>query len=168
MTDETDSAEKIPVSAPDPERAAAYIAKRLDPQIAWFEAKSRDAKRKHHGFSTAQITATGMIPVANLLPHGAVSSTVLAAVAGIATGLAALGSHQSHWQRYRATADALQKLRLHHELRVPPFDGADADLQLIEQAEALMSGEKDDWRAVAAKPAGAKAEETKKKKKDDE
>ena len=141
----------VPEPAPrvaDPARAAAYIERRLDPQIAWFEAKSVDAKRKHTVYSTTQIAATGMIPVANLLPNSSLSSTILAAIAGLAAGLAALGSHRNHWLRYRATADALHKLRLHYDLKIPPFDGDEADLHLIDEAEAIFSGEQTNWTSL--------------------
>lgn len=95
-----------PVAPLDPTRAAAYLARRLDPQLAWFEKKAAEAKTWHFGFSTVQVTAMGLIPVVNLLPYGAISSTLLAAFAGIAASIAALGGHHSHWLRYRATATA--------------------------------------------------------------
>lgn len=141
-------AEGPPPALPNPERASAYIAKRLEPQIAWFEAKSADSKRKHTAYSTTQIAATAMIPVANLLPNSSLSSTILAAIAGLAAGLAALGSHRNHWLRYRSAADALHKLRVHYDLKVPPFDGDDADLHLIDEAEAIFSGEQTNWTSL--------------------
>lgn len=140
--------EIAPVAQP-PTKIEAYITRRLDSQIAWLEAKSADAKRKHFGFSATQITATAMIPVANLMPNGAVASTILAAIVAISTGLAALGAHHSHWLRYRAAAEALRKLRLHHEIRLAPFDQPDADDRLVNEVEALLGGEHESWHKEA-------------------
>lgn len=159
-------ADAAPSNPIDSSRATSYIERRLDPQIAWFERKAAVAKRAHFSFSTTQITAMGLIPVANLLPYGAVTSTLLAALAGIGGGVAALGGHHSHWVRYRTIASALQKLRLHHEIGLPPFDGPDKDTILIAQAEALISGEHDTWSEEAKKLTADKGMASLKKKKE--
>ena len=139
-------AQDTPAPASALSKFVAYLQQRFDPQVAWFEAASARAKRLHTAYSATQITATALIPIVNLMPAAKISSTILAAIAGIATGLTALGGHHGNWLRYRATAEALRKLRVHRELGLRPYDGEGADDRFIEEAERLLAGEQEVWQ----------------------
>lgn len=94
-----------------------------------------DADHRHRAHPHRQSDASGK----DLLDDSA-------AIAGIATGLTALGGHHGNWLRYRATAEALRKLRVHRELGLRPYDGEGADDRFIEEAERLLAGEQEVWQ----------------------
>lgn len=144
-----------------PSKLDAYLAKRFNPQLEWYERRAANAKRRHYGLAGTQITATAMLPVATQLPQGALGSALLGAFALIAASFAALGGFHSDWLRYRNTAQALNKLRDYHALKLAPFDGPDADDRLIAEAESLLDGEREAWTASASQQTGAAKAEPK-------
>lgn len=137
-----------------PEAAAAYVEKRLRPQLAWYEAKAKRAKTWHFGLVGTQLVATTMIPVVNAVTHSVEASTVLAAIAAIATGFTQMARHQSHWLRYRDTANGLEKTILHYELELPPFVDTDRHVQLIVHGDRLLGEEGAKWMTTVRSATG--------------
>ncbi len=100
------------------------------------------------------MVATAAIPVVNVFVKSVTASTVLAFLAALAAGFSQLWRHREHWERYRATASALESLLIRYELRLPPYDGDDAPARVIAEADRLLGEEEAKWTAAirAAKP----------------
>ena len=91
-----------------PEAASAFIERRLRPQLAWYDGKSKHAKNWHIWLMGTQLVATSAIPVVNVVTHSIIASSVLAGVAAIATGFAQMTRHHEHWITYREAANSLE------------------------------------------------------------
>jgi hypothetical protein len=144
--------------AVSPEAAQAYLDKRVKPQREWFDKRAAESKTWHFRLAAAQMIATAAIPVVNVFVKSVMASTILAFAAAIATGFAQLWRHREHWERYRATAGALETLLIRYELRLPPYDGDDAPARVIEDADRLLGEEEAKWTSAirSAKPAAVK------------
>ena len=158
-----EQAESPPQAAASPPRvtseaAKAFIERRLRPQLAWYDARSKHAKDWHFWLMGTQLIATSAIPVVNVLTHSIIASSVLAGVAAIATGFAQMTRHHEHWITYREAANALESLHLRYEIGLPPFDGDDRHDLLISQADKILGEEGSKWTAAVrqtTKPARA-------------
>lgn len=138
--------------------AATYVAKRLSPQIEWYEAKARSAKKRYWFFTVVQFAGTALVPVLNSL--SAFDRTFLyfssfsAALAAFATGFIVLQRPMEHWVRYRNAATVLASLRTRHAYKTKPFDEGDADRLLIDMAEQELASENDTWAKAMRRPDG--------------
>lgn len=148
MCNESDSAsegkEAAHLRAPEG-AATTYIAKRLDPQIQWFNTKAKLSKSLHYVFFGVAFVSTSCIVIANTTNMRWLT-TVLAVISTIASGFAGLAKFQENWIRYRSTAFALEGLKLKYELGVQPFFGSDKDGLFIEEAEKIFSAEQSKWQ----------------------
>jgi hypothetical protein len=153
--------------APDMAGAAAkreipiahYLAERLDPQIAWYEAKATRAKRSYWWLTVIQFAGTALVPVLNSLSafdrNFLYFSSGSAACAAFATGFLVLQRPMEHWIRYRNAATMLATYRTRHAYRTKPFDEDDADRLLIDMVEHEIATENDTW-AVEMRRTGTK------------
>jgi Protein of unknown function (DUF4231) len=123
----------------------AYINKRIDPQILWFNEKARSSKLLHYLFFGTAFVSTSCIVIANTTNMRWLT-TALAVISSIANGFAGLVKFQENWIRYRGAAIALEGLKLKYELGVQPFSGANRDDRLIEEAEKVFSAEQSKWQ----------------------
>lgn len=133
-----------------------YLKERLEPQIAWFEAKSASSKQRFHALNTVQVTLPLLVPLFNLAGRDQpylIAAAICGAAASAAAAFAIQGRYQENWARYRTTASVLTSLAMRYRHRVPPFDSADRDSQLVGEAEALMQKEATDWLQDIVKPA---------------
>jgi hypothetical protein len=142
------------ITDPEATRQISYIERRLEPQRQWHDNASIRAKAMHYRLSAIQMTAMALVPVINTAPSfgGWLSSglitSALAACAAIVTGLLSLGKYQETWTRSRRTAAALEMFRTRYEIGAAPFDGKDRDSILVDECEALLSGEMEQWVSV--------------------
>ena len=136
-----------------------YIANRLDPQIAWYEAKARKAKNGYWWLTIIQFAGTALVPVLNSLSafdrNFLFVSSGSAACAAFATGFLVLQRPMEHWIRYRNAATMLGSYRTRHTYRTKPFDESDADRLLIDMVEHEIATENDTW-AVEMRRTGTK------------
>lgn len=141
-------ASAAPDGSVDPQ-AERYLKDRLLPQITWYKARSRRAKRLHQVFGWSGMSMAGAVPLLNTFLHGQpevglVSSGMSAAVA-FATATTTLGRFQGDWLRYREMATKLTALHQKFLYRVKPFDGDDPLTDLVEIVEDLLSDETTAW-----------------------
>jgi hypothetical protein len=132
-----------------------YLKDRLEPQIAWFEAKSAASKRRFQSLNTVQVTLPLLVPLFNLAGKDQpylIAAAICGAAASAAAAFSIQGRYQENWGRYRATASLLTSLAMRYRHRVPPFDAPDRDSQLVGEAEALMQKEATDWLQDVSKP----------------
>lgn len=154
MTDTLPPSPPSPSPSPVPADAArAYLDKRVVPQKDWFDKRAKDAKDWHFRLAAAQMVATAAIPVVNVFVKSVMASTLLAFVAALAAGFSQLWRHREHWERYRASAKALETLLIRYELRLPPYDGEDAGARVIADADRLLAEEESKWTAAIRQPA---------------
>ena len=150
----------LPLEHVGPEATKAYLDRRLKPQLAWYDARAQVAKRWNAGLITIQLFMTSSIPVANVLLGSSTASTVLAAIAALATGYLQMGKFHDDWIRYRTTAAALDAIKLRYELKLSPFEGNLRHARLIEEAEKAIAHEGMQWSldtSAQAKDKAAKA-----------
>lgn len=143
-------------SAVDLEAANTYLDVRLRPQLAWYERRAQAAKRWSVGLVSTQLLMTTSIPVANVLIGSPAASTILAALAALATGLLQMGKFHDNWLRYRTTVGALDAIRLRYNLELPPFNGGDRHARLIDEGESVISQEGVQWSLTLSARAGEK------------
>jgi hypothetical protein len=138
---------------------AAYVADRLDPQIAWYESKATRAKRTYWWLTVVQFGGTALVPVLNSLSafdrNFLYFSSGSAALAAFATGFLILQRPMEHWIRYRNASTMLSTYRTRHAYRTKPFDTPDADRLLIDMVEHELASENDTW-AVEMRRTGTK------------
>lgn len=145
--------------APPEGSITEYVAMRLEPQIAWYEAKAARAKRTYWWLTVVQFAGTALVPVLNSL--SAFDRTFLyfssgsAACAAFATGFLILQRPMEHWIRYRNAGTTLATFKTRHAYRTKPFDEGDSDRLLIDMAEQAIAGENDTW-AVEMRRMGGK------------
>jgi hypothetical protein len=138
---------------------AAYVADRLDPQIAWYESKATRAKRTYWWLTVLQFGGAALVPVLNALSSFDRTFLYLssgsAALAALATGFLILQRPMEHWIRYRNASTMLASYRTRHAYRTKPFDTPDADRRLIDMVEHEIASENDTW-AVEMRRSGTK------------
>jgi len=133
----------------NPEIAKNYLEERLQPQLAWYERRAQTAKRWSVGLISTQLVMTTSIPVANTLAgNSTVASTILAALAALATGLQQMGKFHENWVRYRTAASSLDAIQLRYNLGLSPFDGDNRHSRLIAEGEGAMSQEGMQWSSA--------------------
>lgn len=140
-----EATDPTPVQEPTAQSAADYLARRLRPQLAWYEKRARDAKRWHYGLACVQIFSTISIPVVNVFAHSVYLSSTLGGLAALATAMSSLFGHQDQWLVYRQTAGTLEALQVRYELGLDPFNGSDRHGRLIREAESVLEGEGMKW-----------------------
>lgn len=143
-------AEAAPISS---DAAQAYLDKRVKPQREWFDRRAAESKTWHFRLAAAQMICTAAIPVVNVFVKSVLASTLLAFAAALAAGFSHLWRHREHWERYRATAGALETLLARYELRLPPYDTPDAPARVIEDADSLLGVEEEKWTQAIRQPA---------------
>jgi Protein of unknown function (DUF4231) len=145
----------VSADEPSPTPSAEYVDQRLKPQLAWYEARARGAKRWRHGLASVQIISTIAIPVVNVFTHSVYVSSTLAGIAALSTAFENLFGHRDHWLGYRQTAQALETLLMRFNLSLPPFDGADKHERIITEGEAILDGEGAKWAESVKQRGGA-------------
>ncbi len=135
-----------------------YEAERLDPAIAWYEARSARSKHWFYFLQGVQLVTSTLVTVLAAWSAEAVPRPVLAAVsavAALAAGLLALFGWQQQWIRYRATAETLKHEKFLHRSRGGPYRDATSAALLAERCEGVVSSEHAVW-ATAMERAGVK------------
>lgn len=123
---------------------------RLEQQIAWYGAKSREARTWFKRARVAQTIATAAVPVVAFGGLG----WVTAAVGGVALVLDALqqmNQWQQNWISYRSTGESLKHEKYAYLGGAGVYDGLTPERArkvLIDRVEALVSSEHTKWIAA--------------------
>lgn len=147
-------------TTPAPHRldADAYLAQRVDDQIAWLGRRSRACQTWHRALSVLQIACGAAIPfLVGLSAPGDTALKVAAGLLGMAvaivTGALSLYRFQENWIRYRATGEALKQEKFLYLAAAAPYDAAPAPFALlVQRVEALLGSESSRWAQAAAVP----------------
>jgi len=138
-----------------------YESERLDPSIAYYEARSARAKRWFHGLTILQLLASTLVTAMAAWPAEVVPRPVLAvtsAVAALAAGILGLFGWQQQWTRYRATSETLKHEKYLHRALAGPYAAAGGSALLAERCEAIVSSEHVAWAAAMDRGASRPAE----------
>jgi len=135
-----------------------YEAERLDPAIAWYEARSARSKRWFYFLQGMQLVASTLVTAlaawsAEVVPRPVLAS--VSAAAALAAGMLGLFGWQQLWIRYRATAETLKHEKYLHRTRGGPYRDATGAALLAERCEGVVSSEHAVW-ATAMERTGAK------------
>ena len=79
------------------------------------------------------------------MTNSVVTSTVLAGLVAVTSGLIALFGHQESWLRNRKSASQLQALRARFDHGFAPFDGPDREGLFADEVEKILGGDIEQW-----------------------
>ena len=135
------------------------IMQRLEDQISWYSAKSRDAHRMYRRLKTIEIISAALIPfVAGLhFPYVAMVAGGLGVLVTVIEGLIHLNQYQQNWTSYRATAEGLKHEKFMYLAKAGSYSSAaDPHAMLAEHVEGMVSQEGARWVASHEQEAGKK------------
>jgi hypothetical protein len=123
-----------------------YLKERVDDQIAWYDKRSRRAKRGFQWCRAIELVGAALIPAAaGFLACGKGISALLGVIVAISASFASLFQFQQNWIEYRTTAESLKKEKMHFLTRTAPYDGDGAFSELVQRIETLVSKENINW-----------------------
>ncbi len=130
--------------------------KRLEDQLAWYDAKAKHHKDWFQRLKVVQIVAAAVIPVTAGSGASAWITGSLGASIVVLEGLQQLFQFQPNWTGYRATAEALKHEKHLYLARAGPYANVSReDALLAERVEGLVSQEHAAWSSTQAEARAA-------------
>jgi hypothetical protein len=126
--------------------ARSATLERLEDQIAWYDRRSAQNRRRFKLVKAVQMIAAGAIPVlaATDAPNEVAASLGGAVV--VLEGFTQLNQYQQNWITYRSTAEALKHEKYLHAAGADLYgDSPDPIRLLAERIEGLISQEHATW-----------------------
>ena len=127
----------------------AYIADRVDNQIAWYSRKSNLNKKGFIVFQIMTFVASASVPVFAMFSGdiwARVTVAILGSATAITTGIVSLYQFREHWIEYRTTAESLKHEKYLYQTGMSHYSGDNAFSVLVERVEALVSQENTAWQ----------------------
>jgi Protein of unknown function (DUF4231) len=119
---------------------------RLDSQIAWYDAKSRQCALRFKVLKAVVIAAAAAIPVVAAFDVPVYVAGILGAVVVVIEGLLQAYQYHQNWITYRSTAEALKHEKYLYLGRADVYAGSRNPLRLLaERIEGLISQEHARW-----------------------
>jgi hypothetical protein len=119
---------------------------RLDSQIAWYDAKSRQCALRFKVLKAVVIGAAAAIPVVAAFDVEVYVAGILGAVVVVIEGLLQADQYHQNWITYRSTAEALKHEKYLYLARADVYAGSRNPLRLLaERIEGLISQEHARW-----------------------
>jgi hypothetical protein len=119
---------------------------RLDSQIAWYDAKSRQCQLRFKALKAVVIGAAAAIPVVAAFDVPVYVAGILGAVVVVVEGLLQAYQYHQNWITYRSTAEALKHEKYLYLARADVYAGSRNPLRLLaERIEGLISQEHARW-----------------------
>lgn len=135
-----------------------YIEDRLLDQIAWYDKKSSEMKKKYQRYNGTVFFINSIVPVLLIFLDKSylfkIVIAVLIAAANFYNGLICANKYQELWINYRFMSEQLTKEKILFETKVGkykiPSDFTDDDLAELENSfiytcESIMESEHNDW-----------------------
>lgn len=138
--------------------ADAYLKARLEPQIKWYDDKSKANKTRYLACRCIEIVCAAIIPFLSGFAQGgswrvAVSIGLLGILVAACAGITSLFQFQEHWIKYRTTAESLKKEKYLYLTRGEPYETENPLPILVQRVETLVSQENTNWAQYMMKPA---------------
>jgi hypothetical protein len=119
---------------------------RLDDQIAWYDAKARQAQIRFKVLKAVVIGVAAAIPVVAAFDVPVYVAGVLGAIVVVVEGLLQAYQYRQNWITYRSTAEALKHEKYLYLARADVYAGSRHPLRLLaERIEGLISQEHARW-----------------------
>lgn len=130
--------------------AEEYIKQRLEPEIEWYDKKSRKNKRGYYMLRILEIVCAISIPfimgyVSDLTPWLKLTAALLGVVVGVISGFLGLFQAQENWVSYRTTCETLRHEKYFYLTKSKPYDCDEPFPLLVERIEILISKENTSW-----------------------
>ena len=127
----------------------AYLAERVDEQLAWYDRKSVSHKRWYYGLQLLTLVSAAMVPIISLA-SGELAVRIVVAISGsiaaIAAGAASLYRFREQWLDYRVAAETIKYERYRYVTGVEPYAGTDAFSRFVNRVESIILEENRVWR----------------------
>jgi hypothetical protein len=119
---------------------------RLDTQIAWYDAKSRQCQLRFKFLKAVVLAGAAAIPVVAAFDVPIYVAGILGAVVVVVEGLLQAYQYHQNWITYRSTAEALKHEKYLYLARADVYAGSRNPLRLLaERIEGLISQEHARW-----------------------
>lgn len=119
---------------------------RLDSQIAWYDAKSRECQYRYKGLKAVVIAGAAAIPVVAAFDVPVYVAGILGAVVVVVEGLQQAYQYHKNWITYRSTAESLKHEKYLYLARADAYAHSKNPLRLLaERIEGLISQEHARW-----------------------
>lgn len=130
--------------------AEEYLKQRLDPEINWYDSKSKKNKMGYYLLRIIEIVCGASIPfLAGYITAGTSNIKIVVGILGglvaVIAGLLGLLQLQENWVSYRTTCETLRHEKYLYLTRSKPYDTNEADHLFVERSELLISKENTDW-----------------------
>lgn len=137
--------------------ADEYQKARLEPQITWYDEKSKTNKNRYLACRAIEIISAAIIPfLAGFATDGAwqISGAIgfLGILVAISAGAVSLFQFQEHWIKYRTTAESLKKEKFLYLTHGEPYETENPLPMLVQRVETLVSQENTNWAQYMMKP----------------
>ena len=120
--------------------------RRLDDQIAWYDAKSRQAQVRFKVLKAVVLGVAASIPVVAAFDVPVYVAGILGAVVVFVEGLLQAYQYRQNWITYRSTAESLKHEKYLYLARADVYAGSRDPLRLLaERIEGLISQEHARW-----------------------
>jgi Protein of unknown function (DUF4231) len=134
------AATAVSVEGPNP------TLQRLDEQIAWYDAKSRECQLRYKGLKAVVIAGAAAIPTVAAFDVPVYVAGILGAVVVVVEGLLQAYQYHKNWITYRSTAESLKHEKYLYLARADAYAHSRNPLRLLaERIEGLISQEHARW-----------------------
>ena len=133
----------VSVEGPNP------TLQRLDDQIAWYDAKSRECQLRYKGLKAVVIAGAAAIPAVAAFDVPVYVAGILGAVVVVVEGLLQAYQYHKNWITYRSTAESLKHEKYLYLARADAYAHSKNPLRLLaERIEGLISQEHARWMST--------------------
>jgi uncharacterized protein DUF4231 len=125
-----------------------YKQDRLEEQIKWHSKKARHNKHRFRLYQIIILIASAIIPIVNVINFTdlpiRISSSIMAGIIAVATGITQLEKYQENWTLYRTSTELLKKEKYFFENNAGEYSNL-SDIEkkklLVERVESIVSAE---------------------------
>lgn len=126
-----------------------YLQDRVEPEINWYDKKSKFNKILFMTLQIIEITSAAIIPFLagynESIPHGSIIVGILGIVIALCAGLSSLYKFQENWLLYRTTCESLRHEKYLFLTKSKPYENEDSFNQFVINVENLISKENTQW-----------------------
>lgn len=128
---------------------AEYITQRLDPEIEWYDKKSKSNKCWFVWLRISEIVAAASIPLLNGFSKDHIYMLVISGILGVIiimiTGISGLLRFQENWVSYRTTCETLKHQKYLYQVNAYPYNTTEKDQFFVQTIESIISKENSEW-----------------------
>ncbi len=137
---------------------AQYIRERVQDQIYWYGRKSQKNKKAYRTLRVLGVAFALSVPIMSGFLDGTNASwlkfaiSLAGAFVALCEALLTLYKFRDNWTNYRNAGEMLTQHKYLFSTGAAPYNGPDAFILLVQNAEAVMSGERISWVKLNTMP----------------